>query len=332
MPGQGAQPESVIITGAGAGGGPHVQIFGAQDVLGSFYAYAPNFTGGVNVAAGDVNGDGYDDIVTGVGPGGGPHVKIFNGAPGQNGNPILNEIGGFYAYASNFSGGVNVAVADVNGDSKMDIITGAGPGGGPHVRVFNGNTVLGATPTLQVINEFMAYDANFHGGVTVAGADMGGGDSTAEIVTGAGPGGGPHVRVVEPNGAPMEGAGGGFMAFSPTFHGGVNVAADCTAGVARIAVSTFRDDSGWNDFRPDGLGLNHGAFLDIPTSMPGLGIAIGALDPTEPPGVQVITGFAQLNDELPQVTIWGLTQAGDAFDGFDAYGVSIRMTVAIGFM
>jgi hypothetical protein len=203
------------------------------------------------------------------------------------------------------------------------------------VRVFNGSTVLGATPTLQVINEFMAYDPGFTGGVSVAGADMGGGDSTAEIVTGAGLGGGPHVRVLEPSGAAMPGTGGGFMAFGPAFHGGVNVAADCTNGVARVAVSTKYGDAGWNDYRPDGLALNHGAFYrpGHTFAQPGLGIAIGPLIPDVSPGVQVITGLSEAAPgESPQVVIWGLTQEGDALDGFNAYGVTIRISVAVGVM
>jgi hypothetical protein len=43
-----------VITGAGAGGGPHVRLFtgaGADTGLG-FLAYGPTFVGGVTVTAG----------------------------------------------------------------------------------------------------------------------------------------------------------------------------------------------------------------------------------------------------------------------------------------
>src|SRR5688572_16752669 len=64
--------QSVIVTGAGPGGGPHVRVIAgdANAELAGFYAYGAEFHGGVTVAAGDVNEDGYDDIITGAGPGG----------------------------------------------------------------------------------------------------------------------------------------------------------------------------------------------------------------------------------------------------------------------
>ena len=102
---------------------------GGVTELASFYAYDPSFTGGVFVAGGDVNGDGIAEIITGTTRAGGP-VRVFTiGGPGR-----VAELTSFFAYFPAFEGPVRVAAADVNGDGLADIITGAGPGGGPHVR------------------------------------------------------------------------------------------------------------------------------------------------------------------------------------------------------
>ena len=141
-----------IIIGAGQGGGPQVRVFtdGGKSLL-NFFAYDKNFRGGVNVAAGDINGDGKAEIITGAGQGGGPHVRFFDGK-GQ-------LVGQFFAYDKNFRGGVNVAAGDINGDGKAEIITGAGQGGGPQVRIF--------TAAGQALSSFFAYDKNFRGGINV---------------------------------------------------------------------------------------------------------------------------------------------------------------------
>jgi hypothetical protein len=145
----------------------------------------------------------------------------------------------FLAYDASFTGGVHVATADVNGDGVLDVITGAGAGGGPHVKVFDGAT--GA-----LITQFYAYDPSFRGGVNVAAADLTG-DGKIDIITGAGPGGGPHVKAFElslPSPAAGAGAGVGiqviasYYAYAPTFRGGVAVAAGDVNGDGKADIVT----------------------------------------------------------------------------------------------
>ncbi|MGH9879953.1 MAG: FG-GAP repeat domain-containing protein, partial [Pyrinomonadaceae bacterium] len=198
-----------IITGPGPGMGARIRVFDGLNGrhMASFLAYPGFFRGGVFVAAGDVNGDGKADIIVGPDQGAPPFVRVFDGNTG-------NAIRGFLAYSPLFMGGVRVAAGDVNGDGVADIITGAGPGGAPHVKVFDGNN-------LNLLQSFFAYDANFLGGVYV-GAGFVNADAHADVITGAGPGGGPHVKV-------FDGANlvvlRSFFAFDPTFTGGVRVAA-----------------------------------------------------------------------------------------------------------
>lgn len=198
-----------IIAAAGQSGGPHVRVFSGVDgaELMSFFAYNAGFTGGVFVAAGDVNNDGHDDIITGAGPGGGPHVRAFSGRDGS-------ELASFFAYNPGFTGGVSVAAGDLDGDGHDDIITGAGPGGGPHVEAFSGRDN-------SVMLSFFAYNAGFTGGVFVAAGDVNH-DGGIDIITGAGANAGPHVRAFDGRTA-VELAN--FFAFDPTFTGGVTVGA-----------------------------------------------------------------------------------------------------------
>jgi hypothetical protein len=212
-----------IITSGGPGGGPHVTVRSGTDLsyLASFFAYDPAFTGGVWVAAGDVNGDGLADIITGPGPGGGPHVTVRSGAD-------LSYLASFFAYDPAFAGGVTVAAGDIDGDGLADIITGPGHGGSPHVLVHSG-------ADLGYLASFFAYDPGFTGGVSVAAGDVNG-DGFVDIVTGAmGPGGGPHVTVR--SGAHLEYLAS-FFPYPQDFQGGVMVAAGDLDGDGLVDIIT----------------------------------------------------------------------------------------------
>ncbi len=101
-----------MVTGAGPGGGPHVRIFspaGAEKA--GFFAYAPGFGGGVNVAV--VPGQGSDPgmVLTAPAQQGGPHVRGF----GPTGTPLTLS---YFAYAPGMINGVTLAAIPVTGSSN----------------------------------------------------------------------------------------------------------------------------------------------------------------------------------------------------------------------
>jgi subtilisin family serine protease len=213
-----------IVTAAGPGGGPHIRTFLANGTPApgqagdGFFAYGPTFTGGVSVAVGDVRPDvPGEEIVTGAFSNGGPHVRVFT----AQGTPLGD---GFMAFDPHFTGGVSVAVGnfDAGLNDGMEIAVAAGPGGGPHVRVFHADgSALGGG--------FFAYDAGFGGGVRVAATQLDSG--LDEIITVPRTGGGPHLRAFHVDGSPI---GGGIFAFLGSVTTGLNVA----AGTAEVVVGT----------------------------------------------------------------------------------------------
>ena len=146
-----------IITGT-LQGSPTVRVFrtdtATPSLLYSFDAGDSSFRGGIFVAAGDIDRDGFSDIVTGLGSGGSSQVKVFSGRTGLS-------LMSFLAFDPAFSGGVRVGVADLNADGFLDIITGMGPGGG-RVRAFSGLDQ-------QMLVDFSPFGESFTGGVSVAG-------------------------------------------------------------------------------------------------------------------------------------------------------------------
>jgi hypothetical protein len=178
-----------ILTGAGPGDiyGPHVRGFttyGAAISELNFLAYGTNKYG-VNVACGDLTGNGRDEIITGAGPGAvfGPHVRAF----ANTGTAIepMSEVN-FFAYGTP-RWGVNVTAGDIDGDGYNEIVTGPGPSGvfGAHVRGWNydGGT-LGDIPGIN----FFAWpvEESLYGATVSAGADLNG-DGRSEIIAGQGP-------------------------------------------------------------------------------------------------------------------------------------------------
>ncbi len=147
--------------------------------------------------------DGYfKKIVVGAGLGGGPQVRVFT--------PAGKLEASFFAYDKKLRGGVNVALADLDGDGQEEIVTGPGAGSEPLIKIFSLAGLLKKS--------FLAYAADFRGGVNVAAGDVNG-DGRAEIVTAPMPGGGPQVRVFDNQGRALS----SFFAYDKNYHGGLKV-------------------------------------------------------------------------------------------------------------
>jgi len=174
------------------------------------------------VSAGDVNGDGFSDVIVGAGQGGGPHVRVFSGKNGQ----VIQDP---FAYDPAFLGGVSVASADYNGDGRSDIVTGAGPGGTPHVVVY------GALSS-AILRSFFAFDSRFAGGVNVAAGAF---NDEPAIFVAAKAGGVPVVSIYD-FATTTEMAS--FFAFAETQNTGVNIATEVQSnGRTTIFVGSGRD-------------------------------------------------------------------------------------------
>ncbi len=224
-----------VVTGPDTGGGPHVIVYRDLDrdgrvaddpPLASFLAYVPGFSGGVRVAAGDVNNALGDELVLAPGPGGGPHVRVltFNGASFVS----LDE---FLAFPAFFSGGLYVAVGPIEnaGGNGAEVIVAPGAGGGPHVRIFTDTNSNGRVSDELTFDEFFAYLPSFTGGVRVAAGDTDNSAFFVEVLTAPGIGGGPHVRIFDDN--PDAGSlisdnptDDEWFAYDPAFTGGVFMA------------------------------------------------------------------------------------------------------------
>jgi len=168
-----------IIVGTDSGTRGQVRVYsGASGTLLQTIAPYGSFSGGVRVAAADVDGNGRAEVLTAPGRGLAPTVKAFDALTGVN-------LWSFTAAATSYRGGLFVAAADVDGDGRSDVMIGTGTGGAATVRIYR-------STDRQLLSQFTAFETTVTGGVRVALLDLDG-DGRADPITGTAPGVPPRV-------------------------------------------------------------------------------------------------------------------------------------------
>jgi hypothetical protein len=223
---------TVVLTGPTDGSAQTFTLAGGDSLAaaGPRVAPFPGFTGAIRSAIADFNGDGIADFAFGTGAGTAAQVRVIDGATG-------GDLVGPTLVLDGFGGGVYLAAGDVDRDGKAELAVSADAGGGTRITVFK---VDGG---LKPVANFLAFDdPAFRGGSRVAMGDVNH-DGAADLIVGAGLGGGPRVAVY--NGASLSSGSPArlvpdFFALDPALRSGVFVtAADLDGdGFADVIYST----------------------------------------------------------------------------------------------
>lgn len=119
-----------IVTGAGESGGPHIRVFKAFGAVAhEFFAYDKASSHGVNIAVGDVNGDGEDDIITAVGEDVSQDVVVWS----ESGTELFRFPASIFPASSPLS----VATVDIDTDPAQEIAVTGVIDGVAHVAIYD---------------------------------------------------------------------------------------------------------------------------------------------------------------------------------------------------
>jgi len=248
-----------IITAPRVGGGPQVRVFekdGTQRGI-EIWPFHPDTRTGINVASGDVDSDGKDEIAMSQSENGQAWVKVYKY---NNAKEVVGEWNAF----GEATCGASVAMSDIDNDGGDEVIVAAGYGCGPQVKIYEANGTF--------LKQFFAFEESYHGGLDVTAGDISGDgfrkdiivskkqevaeikvfhlgstietlasfrafnsftvgafvdsadideDDTDEIIVGASNGGGPQVELYESDGTKIDTT---FFAYDESARGGVDIA------------------------------------------------------------------------------------------------------------
>jgi hypothetical protein len=152
-----------LITGAeGSGSSPRVHVYDpiTKRALTGFHALDKSLRNGVDVAAGDIDGDGKNEIVTGLRAKNDAKIGIYRYDENSPGNIV--KIKEFVAYTGNNA--MRVSTGDINGDGKDEIITGTGPGAATIIRIFDDKGIA--------LKTYRPIAKTYKSGIDIAAGDL----------------------------------------------------------------------------------------------------------------------------------------------------------------
>ncbi len=151
-----ADNKDEIVVGAGWGGGPQVRFFerNGKAKKSTFMAYSTKYRDGLRVAVGNIDSGAKEEIgVLPFGYGTAKNVKIFRYGKSKS-------VRSFMAYPKTYKYEAEIAMGDVNGDGKAEVVTSMGMDNGMQVKVLNAKG--------KVIKKIYPFGKNFRSGAYLA--------------------------------------------------------------------------------------------------------------------------------------------------------------------
>jgi hypothetical protein len=235
--------------------------------------------GGLRLAAGDIDGDGFDEIVAGLDGGGAGYLAVFDDA--AHGYAFLRWIQVSWAAYNAANGEVWPAVGDLDGDGRAEIVAGLGAGGHGWYEIFDD----AANNFAHLAWKQVAWPTYTASATAIVRPAIGNVDGIggSEIILGLGPGSSGWLQVVNGT-ASNYSHRAWFQVAWPTYNA-ANGATFPSAGDldgdgrAEIVTGLGSGSSGWFEVFDDGnASFAHVAWLHA--SWPAYNAANGEVHPT----------------------------------------------------